>query len=244
LTLLLLIGVYVYSWFKARRWFLILSTGLIGLTALGDLAGVDVFRRQYLSLAWPPHWFYLTFPVWLGLVTLALKRQAYLLTITGAYLVILVFFTDRAPAAAYVLALWPIMLWALLSWKRWLMVVTTTLILVQFIVGFNYLYRGRDGRAEITRAYAAIKDNFESGDKIYAFQLRDYYLGDLPPETEIIDLQVSSDPEFSGSGFVVWEEEKTTHLKPETLEYIKTNFDYLGSGGVEIYRYNTVDGQN
>ena len=68
-------------------------------------------------------------------------------------------------------------------------------------------------------------------------QLRDYYLQELPPETSVIDLQLNPDQEFIGSGFVVWEEEKTRYLKPETLDFIRANFKPLGSDGVEIYSF-------
>jgi hypothetical protein len=241
LTLLLLIGVYIYSALKKRRAFLLLTAVLIIYATAGFSLGIDFFRKQYLNLAWPPHWQYLSFPVWLGLAALFLARQKYLLVISGTYLITVTFFTNRAPGAAYVLALWPIVLLGLVSWRKWLAAATVICIFAQFAAGFNYLYSGRDGRAQITQAYRVILDDFQPGDKIYAVQLRDYYLQDLASETEVIDLQKDPAPEFTGSGWVVWEEEKTGHLNPETLEFIKTNFYYLGRGGVEIYRYNTLN---
>lgn len=237
LTLLLVIGVYVYGLFRSGRWFGILSAGLVILIWADNFFGADFFHTHFLGWARPPHWYYLTFPLWLGGLVLALSRQWYLLTITGVYLLVLIFFTDRAPAAAYVLALWPVILLGLVSWKRRLAWLVLAVVLLQLGLKVNYLYRGRDGRAQIPEAYSVIKTNFSPGDKIYAVQLRDYYLADLPPDTEVIDLQKNPEAEFSGTGYVVWEEEKTGHLNPVIREYVQSNFTYLGSHGVEIYSF-------
>ena len=85
-------------------------------------------------------------------------------------------------------------------------------------------------------------NSYQPGDKIYAVQLRDYYLQDLLPETPVIDLQENPNPEFSGSGLVVWEKEKVRHFQPSVMKYIKSNFNHLaGEGldhfGVEIYSF-------
>ena len=110
------------------------------------------------------------------------------------------------------------------------------------VLKINYLYFGRDGRGQIRTAYQVIKDNFQPGNKIYAVQLRDYYLQTLPSDTVVIDLQKNPYPEFFGSGFVVWEKEKAGHFQPSVLEYIKTNLKHMaGAGldnfGVEIYSF-------
>ena len=158
------------------------------LAGLSQYFNLDFSQRQFLALAWPPHWQYLNWWLAAALVLLVLKRQKYLLTIILTYLLVLIFFTRPEQAAAYILALEPLILWPLLNWRRWLRLVVALIVLIQFGVGINYLYFGRDDRAQITKAYPVLTDKFQAGDKIYAVQLRDYYLQDLPPETEIIDL--------------------------------------------------------
>lgn len=230
LTLILPVALLVGRW---RFLFL----GFLGVVSLNWWLGVDFFQQQFLVLAWPPQWQYLNW-WWLAVImTLFLKKQRYLLSIIGVYLLVLVFLVRPAPAAAYTIMLWPLALWSLLSWHRWLAAATTVLVVINFVSHINYLYISGDGRAQIPAAYVAIKNNFKPGDKIYAVQLRDYYLQGLPPETEIIDLQVNPDQEFSGSGFVVWEEEKSGYIQPEKLQYIRSNYKSVGGNGVEIYSF-------
>jgi hypothetical protein len=172
-----------------------------------------------------------------AIAVLVFKREKFVLSIVGVYLLVLTFFTRPAPGAAYTLMLWPLSLWALLNWRRWLAIAVVIIVMAQFVLGIKYLYFGRDDRAQIKSAYQAIIDDYQPGDKIYAVQLRDYYLQTLPANTEVIDLKVNPDAEFSGSGFVVWEQEKADQIKQETIKYIRENFEYLGSGGVEIYSF-------
>lgn len=238
LTLVFPLALLVWSlWRKRFKLAGALLLGLILVAGLNQYFRVDFFGRQFLGWIWPAHWEYLHWGWILALSALIAKRQHYLVSIILVYLLVLIFFTRPAPASAYMIALWPLGLWPLINWRRPLTFFVTGLLVINFVSKITYLYFGRDGRAQIPAAYTAIKNNFQLGDKIYAVQLRDYYLRDLPPEAEIIDLQANPDQEFSGSGFVVWEEEKTVHLKPETLEYIRANFEYLGSNGVEIYSF-------
>ena len=238
LTLILPVALLVWS-ICQRRWRLVgvLLSGLALIVGLNYYLNVGFLGQQFLTFVWPPHWQYLDWWWILALVLLAAKRQWYLLTIILVYLIVLIFFTQPAPGSAYLIALWPLSLWPFLNWRRWLTVITALFILIGFAGGINYLYFGRDNRAQVKPAYQVIMNSYQPGDKIYAVQLRDYYLQDLLPKTTVIDLQENPNPDFSGSGFVVWEQEKTRHLKPETLEYIRTNFKSLGSGGVEIYSF-------
>lgn len=214
-----------------------LLLGLVLAAGLTDYFSVDFFGRQFLGWVWPPHFNYLNWWWLASLVILWLKKQKYLLSIVGVYLIVLIFFTRPAPAGAYTIMLWPLVLWALLGWRRWLTVAVSVAVVVNFGLKIPYLYFNRDGRADIPAAYEALINNFQPGNKIYAVQLRDYYLQNLPEETPVVDLQQNPSPDFSGSGFVVWEQEKAVHFKPETLEYIRKNFQPLGSNGVEIYRF-------
>lgn len=243
LTLILPIALLVWVIIERRRRIVaVLLMGLLIVFGLTKYYGVDFFQRQFLTVARPPHWMYLNW-WWLTTVSvLLLKRQKFLLSIIVTYLLVLIFFTRPAPGSAYLIALWPLALWPLLNWRRWLTLTLTLIVLIRFAGGINYLYFGRDGRAQIPAAYAAIINNFEPGDKIYAVQLRDYYLQDLPEDTRVIDLQLNSSPEFDGSGFVVWEKEKAGHFQQSVLEYIKKNFDHksgegLDNFGVEIYSF-------
>lgn len=238
LTLILPVTLLIWAiWERRDRLRAGLLGGLIITVGLNAYFGVDFFARQFLGLAWPINWCYLNWWWLAALFVLVLKSQKYLLSIIGVYLLILVFFTRPAPGGAYTIMLWPLALWAFLNWRRWLTLAAALVVLIGFIGGFGYLYLGRDGRANIPAAYAGIKDNLEPGDKIYAVQLRDYYLQDLPEDTPFIDLRENSNQEFSGSGFVIWEEEKIDQIKPETVKFIKENFHYLGIGGVEIYSF-------
>lgn len=238
LTLILPIAVLAEAvWQKRIKLAGALLLGLAITIGLNYYLKVDFFGRQFLTLSWPPHWFYLNWWFLGALVVLRLKHETYLSTILVVYLIVLTFFSRPDPAGAYLLALWPLALWGWLNWRRWLAVIIGLIIIIQFGLGINYLYFGRDGRAEIPQAYEVIKKNFNPGDKIYAVQLRDYYLPDLPADTPIIDLQAVPNPEFSGSGFIVWEAEKVRHLSPETVQYIQSHFTYLGSHGVEIYSF-------
>ncbi len=238
LTLILPIALLVWGGLTRRNRLAGMLIGGLGLIiGLSMYFKVDFFGRQFLGLAWPPHWFYLSW-WWLAAVAvLAIKRERYLLLILGIYLLILTFFTRPDPAGAYVLALWPLSLWALLNWQRWLTAAVTALVLLNFVSKINYLYFGRDGRAQIISAYQAINDNYNPGDKIYAVQLRDYYLQSLPPETPVIDLDEAPQVNFTGSGFIVWEEEKFSHFQPGRLDFIRSNFKSLSSNGVEIYSF-------
>lgn len=236
LTLVLLIGIYFYSFKHSRRWFIAFSLGLLLVAGIGYVTGVDMFRRQFLGLAWPPNFQYFNWFYVLGLILLYKQRQNYLFLLSLVYLIIVTFFTSWRYGSAYVIVLWPVLLLPFLK-PRFLAVVTALALVLNWGLKINYLYNGQDGRAEVNSAYQVIKDNWQTGDKIYAVKLRDYYLADLPPETEIIDLQQNPDAEFTGSGWVVWEQKKTGQINQKVLEYVKTNFTARGSGGVEIYRY-------
>lgn len=238
LTLILPAAILVWAvWLKRKYLSLGLLGGLILVTGLNYYFGVDFFGTQFLGLIWPPHWFYLHWWFLGALVILWRKHEAYLFTILAVYLIILTFFSRSDPAGAYLLALWPLALWSWLNWRRWLTLVVSLAVIINFSLKIPYLYLGRDGRAQIPAAYAVIKNNLALGDKIYAVQLRDYYLQDLPEDTPIIDLQMEPKPEFSGSGFIVWETEKAGYLHPETWEYIQSSLTYLGRDGVEIYSF-------
>lgn len=251
LTLILPIAILIFALIKHRK---VLASGLVlGFIILAGINywfGVDFFQRQFLALAWPPHWEYLKLlfnyplPWWLGIVFFFKVKSKYLKVIIITYLSILIFGTNFPPGGAYVFALLPLVIWGQFSWikSKWLLWVIFLFALIRLIAGGGYLYFGRDDRAQITRAYPALIRNFKPGDKIYAIQLRDYYLQSLPPETMLIDLQKNPQLEFSGSGFVVWEKEKAGHFQPELLNNIKTNFNHLaGAGldnfGVEIYSF-------
>lgn len=238
LTLVFPLALLVWSlWRKRFKLAGALLLGLILVAGLNQYFRVDFFGRQFLGWIWPAHWEYLHWGWILALTALIAKRQHYLVSIILVYLLVLIFFTRPTPGAAYMIMLWPLSLWALLNWRRWLALLLVLIVLIQFVGEINYLYFGRDGRAQIPAAYAVIVSEFELGDKIYAVQLRDFYLHDLPPETEIIDLQANPDQEFSGSGFVVWEEEKSGYIQPEKLQYIRSNYKSVGGSGVEIYSF-------
>ena len=238
LTLILPVAILGWSiWERRYRVTGFLLGGLALTAGLSYYLGIDFFGRQFLTLPWPPQWRYFNWWWILSTIILLVKKQKFLLSIISVYYLVLIFFTRPTPGAAYVIALWPLSLWPLINWRRWLTGLVVVMVLLDFTSKINYLYFGRDDRAQIPAAYGVILNNFEPGDKIYAIQLKDYYLQDLPENTLVIDLQQNPDPKFDGSGFVVWEQEKTGFLKPETIEYIKSNFKYLGSGGVEIYSF-------
>jgi len=243
LTLILPPAILIWAlWQKNFRLAGVLLVGLALIGGLDYYLGVDFFGSQFLGWPWPPHWQYLNWWWLAAIIVLALKREKYILSIIGVYLSVLAFFTRPDPGGAYLIALWPLTLWPLLNWKRWVTILVCLIVMINFVSKINHLYFNRDGRAQIKSAYTAIINDFEPGDKIYAVQLRDYYLQDLPAETNVIDLQENTNPEFSGSGFVVWEQEKSGHFKPEVLNYIRTNFKHLaGEGldnwGVEIYSF-------
>ena len=233
LTLVVLIGIYAYSLFKSRSWFWWLSVGLGLVIIVGKYSGADFFHRYFLGLALPPHWQYLSW--WPAARYNCNVNQAANL-FTGDYHCLsncFNFFTLPAPGAAYVIALWPLLLWPLLHWRRWLTFAVSLIVIIQFGLGINYLYFGRDGRAQIRSAYQSIINRYQPGDKLYAIQLRDYYLQSLPQGTEVIDLKKTPYPQFSGSGFVVWEQEKIGYLQAPVLNYIQTNFNHL-AGAVWI----------
>ena len=238
LTLILPIAILIWAVIERRREItLLLLFGLVTIFGLTKFYGVDFFGTQFLTISWPPHWQYLNW-WWLGaIIILVIKRFWYLLLIILTYLVVLVFFTYPAPGSAYLIMLWPLALWTWLNWHRLTTVIIVILLLLQFFMGINYLYFGRDDRAGIKQAYQTLIDQYQTGDKIYAIQLRDFYLQGLPENTPVIDLQMDPNPVFSGSGFIVWEQEKARHFKQETLNFIRTNFKSIGSQGVEIYSF-------
>ncbi|OIN88508.1 hypothetical protein AUJ59_03755 [Candidatus Beckwithbacteria bacterium CG1_02_47_37] len=252
LTLILPIAWLVWAIIK-KQWRLVavFILALIGLIILNGYLKVDFFQQQFLGWARLPHWQYVKFlfsypfPWWIGLALFLFnRRQRYLKIIIIVYLLVLIFITNFPPGGAYVLALLPLSIWVQLDTikPRWWLGAVLVLAGCWLVAGSGYLYFGRDGQAKITRAYPAMLVEFKPGDKILAVQLRDYYLQDLPPDTPVIDLQENPYPEFSGSGFVVWEQEKSRHFKPEVLNYIRTNFKHLaGEGldnwGVEIYLF-------
>lgn len=251
LTLILPVAVLIFALITHRK---ILASGLvlgfISLICLNYWLEIDFFQRQFLAWTWPPHWEYIkllfSFPLpwWLGIIFFFKGKSKYLKVIIITYLCILIFGINFPPGGAYVFALLPLVILEQFNWikSKWLLRIIFLFAFIRLIAGSGYLYFGRDDRAQITRAYPALIRSFKPGDKIYAVQLRDYYLQKLPPETEVIDLQKNPQPEFSGSGFVVWEKEKAVHFQPELLEYIKNNFRHLtGIGldnwGVEIYSF-------
>lgn len=252
LTLVLPLSLLVWAFWKRYYYLLFwLLIGLILVAGLNYYSGVDFFARQFLTLAWPPHWQYVKFlfsyplPWWLGITFFfAGKFNRYIKIIITTYLIILIFGTRFPPGGAYVLSLLPLVMWGEFSWikNKFILGVILFIAFIRFVLGAGYLYLGRDDRAEITKAYPTIINNYQSGDKIYAIQLRDYYLSTLPKDVHVIDLEQNPQPEFIGTGFVVWEQEKVRHFQPEVLSYIKNNFHHLtGEGldnwGVEIYSF-------
>ena len=252
LTSILPIAVMIWSILEKRRWLTFsLLIGLVVVVGSGYYWKIDFFHDYFLGPAWPPHWEYLKFlfsyplPWWLGLVLFfAGKSSRYLKVIILTYLSVLIFGTSFPPGGAYVLALLPLAIWGQFAWIKSKLVWGIILLIatVRLVASSGYLYFNRDDRAQISKAYPVLANKFQSGDKIYAVQLRDYYLQDLPPETEVIDLQENPQPEFFGSGFVVWEREKAVHFLLETLAHIEANFDHLAGEGldeweVEIYSF-------
>src|SRR3989344_2746324 len=169
LTLIFPLALLIWSGLSRRfRLSASLLTGLTIAVGLSWYFKADFFGRPLLTYAWPPRWDYLNW-WWLGsMVILWFKREHYLLTVIGVYLAVLVFFSKPDIAGAYTVALWPLALWSWLNWRRWLAIIVSLVVVGQFILGINYLYFGRDGRAQIKTAYQAISENYQPGDKIYA----------------------------------------------------------------------------
>lgn len=252
LTSILPVGVLVWAALKRQFWLVgVLLFGLAGVVGVRYYINVDFFHSYFLGLTWPPHWQYLKFlfsyplPWWLGIALFFGGRASkYLKIIILTYLIILIFGTKFSPGGAYVLALIPLVVWGQFAWIKSKMVwgIVLLIALARLVAGGGYLYFQRDDRAQVNKAYAKLTNQFQPGDKIYAVQLRDYYLQNLPSETTVIDLQENPQPNLTGSGFVVWEKEKAIHLPPALLTDIQANFQHMaGEGlddwGVEVYSF-------
>ncbi|MDP2709012.1 MAG: hypothetical protein Q8O93_03120, partial [bacterium] len=115
LTLILPIALLVWAVWERR--YRLVAWSLVGLALVAGLTysfGVDFFQRQFLTLNWPPHWRYLDWWWVTAIIVMLINSQKYLLSIIGIYLLVLMFFTRAAPGSAYLIALWPLILWPLL----------------------------------------------------------------------------------------------------------------------------------
>lgn len=183
------------------------------------------------------------------------KKSAFLLSIIIVNLFYLVFFSKMPPASAYTIHLLPIILWlVLLTLDRLLksrlsrLLVFSCLVIISFsklILNHPHLYLGKNNQPQPSITYPAIIDKYRSGDQILGIQIRDFYLKDLPSNTTVINLpekQSLSLEEFKNllnqteRSFIVFEAEKTAHLKPEVIEYIKANFQKLAGQGIDNYQ--------
>jgi len=255
---------------KYKKIFYFLSTILLFLFYLKLGLNIDFFQIQFSSWLNTPHWQYLKLLfnhplpaiISLGLIIANLprlfdnKKTAYLVIIVFTSLIYLIFFSKPPPGSAYVINLLPIALWLLLlsinhflkTNKKITQIVFTVLVFIaisRWILGVNYLYFGKNGQAKPSQAYQVIFDNFQSDDQIIGIQIRDYYLKNLPNQTQVIDLpgkQSFTKKELiqlldqSKSTFFLWEKEKIVHLKPEVANYIKKNFQKLAGEGIDNYQ--------
>lgn len=189
------------------------------------------------------------------------KKTSYLLAVILSYLTYLVFFSKMPPASAYTIHLLPISLWlVLLSLNKLLnrqllrKIVFTAVFLIslsKLVLNYPYLYQNKNNQPRLSQAYQIIQDRFQPEDQILAVQIRDYYLQSLPLDSKLINLseyQTLSLSEFKNllnqaeRSFIVFESEKTVHLKPEIIDYLKPNSQKLAGEGidnfkVEIYLY-------
>ncbi|AKM79406.1 MAG: Glycosyl transferase family 39 [Candidatus Beckwithbacteria bacterium GW2011_GWB1_47_15] len=256
LTLLLPAALLIYSFFYGRKLFWWLLAALLLLAGFSLYSGINFFHPYFISLH-QPYWQYLSFMPEFVLVVLALPKlvtrpkTAYLSLIVFTSLVFLIFFSKLPPASAYLAHLLPlILLLALISAKllfersRPLIVLTWSALIFfslwRLAGGVRYLYFGRDDRSQLRSAYQLILDRFEAGDQIAGVQVRDYYLKDLPGQTQILDLTATDAATLAPGTFITWEKEKAVRLEPETIGYIKTRAqklagDSLDDYGVEIY---------
>lgn len=260
LALLTLVALAIYStiW-KVKKIIIGLACGLLLCLAAVYWWRWDVFFHYFWELKIKPDWQYIPlsfnspWPWWIniGLILTQIKtimknkQLSWILILILTYLSFLIFFSNKPTAGAYVIHLIPLS-WILIifSLRRYkiLLWLFAGLIFCRWLVGFNYLYLGKNGQAQPAKAYRIIKEQFKQGDKIAGIQIRDYYLQSLPDNTELIDLQRNPDFEFNKTGFVVWEKEKTIHWNKEKLALVKNNFQHLaGEGldnwGVEIYSF-------
>lgn len=267
LTLLIPTAVAVEALIKKRRKRLVwLISGLILLFTISRLLRVDIFQSYFWQLKIRPDWKYFVmllafpWPWWLN-ATIIISRfrsiftdrnLSWLMILVLTYLVFLIFLGKMPAGGAYVYPLVPIILLFVvdcLKNQRWLLIILMVAIFARFLLGFNYLYQGRNGQAKIPQAYQIIINQLKPGEQILGIQIRDYYLQDLAPDTLITNLPEKQSLELTefvkltnqaAGGFMVWEVEKIAHLKPEVVSYIKKNFKHLAgekidNNLVEIY---------
>lgn len=260
LTLLIPLAYLIYGMFwknkKIVGW---LGGSVLILLLISFWTKMDIFFQYFWGWKTKPDWQYIKmildfpWPWWINFILIAsqfknlLKNKylSWLLILWLTYLFFLIFLGKMPAGGAYIAHLMPITLLLIIYSirnHRNILIIFCGFIFLRWVMGFNYLYNSRNGQAKLTQAYRQIMNNFQPGDQIAGIQIRDYYLQNLPKETQLIDLQVNQDFEFNNSGFVVWEKEKFVHFQPKTLEYIKNNFQHLAGEGldnnhVEIYSF-------
>ncbi len=255
---------------KYKKIFYFLSTILLSLFYLKLKLNIDFFHTYFSTSLNAPNWQYfkllfnhpLPAVISLGLIIANLprlfnhKKTAYLTIIVFTSLIYLIFFSKFPPGSAYVINLLPIVLWLLLLSINHLLktnkkitqiifMALTFIAMSRWLLGVNYLYFGKNDQAKPSQAYQVIFDNFQSGDQIIGIQIRDYYLKNLPNQTQVVNLpgkqsftrqeltQLLDQPK---STFFLWEKEKIVHLKPEVVDYIKKNFQKLAGEGIDDYQ--------
>jgi len=253
---------------KYQKIFYFLSLIIISLVFAKIKLNIDFFHTYFSSLSITLNWKYLKFlfnyPLpaiaSLGLIIFSLshffnnKKITYLSIIIIINLIYLIFFSKMTPASAYVIHLVPISLLLLLisinnlfksELKTFVFTALILFSLSQWLLRFNYLYLGKNGQPKISQAYQIIFNNFQSGDQILGIQIRDYYLKNLPNQTQVINLPEKKSLEQidflklvnqSKNSFILWENEKEVHLKPEIIDYIQTNFTKLAGEGIDSHQ--------
>lgn len=134
------------------------------------------------------------------------------------------------------------------------------LLLVSLVVPLYAGTHGHDYRSlyyeddqDFETAYGTIVEDFDSDEEVlFAQYPRDYYLRELPADTELISMlnnqryepeQFHRDLERHESGWVTWETGKSYHIHPEVRAYVDEHFEqHHGSGvddtGVEVYYFD------
>ncbi|WP_254863548.1 glycosyltransferase family 39 protein [Halovivax gelatinilyticus] len=124
----------------------------------------------------------------------------------------------------------PVLRYALVA----LLVVSLAAPMIGVGDGNDYRSLYYEDSEDFDTAYGTIVEEFDEGDVLIAQYARDFYLRDLPEDTEWISMrnnqdygpdEFHDDVERHGSGWITWESGKAYHVHPEVRAYIDEHFE-------------------
>lgn len=243
---------------------MVLSLLILFLVILGQQLNLNFFHTYFMSFSRLPSWKYLQFVFgtkylslfgW-GVILINLKKilrftsSAWLFFILITHLTFLIFFSHLPASSVYVIHLLPLSyLLVFICLKNYFSLGTFFgLVSLSLVLNLQSLYLPPFDRPQLTHAYQQIINRFKPHDQLIGFQLRDYYLQDLPLSANVLNLspgQVYTLDQFKDFQkpntvtFIVFEIEKQEYLSPDLINHLQKNATKLTGQNLDSTQVET-----